>query len=178
MDITKALGVDYIWIDSLCIVQNDDDDWRKEASLMSSVYGGSYVNIAASSATNAHQGCHTKVNGLVDGLQVKVHISGQVDGHKLIQFEEGALYHAALWQTPLASRAWAFQEKILSPRTIHFGDRGVYWECANKIASECLPCGLVLATPTSRPFESIEVCIIMSIQIGGLVLSDYTRPLR
>jgi hypothetical protein len=142
MDIAKALGLDYIWIDSLCIVQDDDDDWRKEASLMSSVYGGSYVNIAASSATNAHQGCHTKVNGLVDGLQVKVHVSGKDDRHKLIQFEEGALYHAALWQTPLASRAWVFQEKILSPRTIHFGDRGIYWECANKIASECLPCGL------------------------------------
>jgi len=142
VDITKALGLDYIWIDSLCIVQDDDDDWREEASLMSSVYGGSYINIAASSAASADQGCYMKVHGLVDGLLVKVHILNRDHEHKLIQFEQGALYNSAVWHTLLASRAWVFQEKILSPRTIHFGDRGVYWECVSRIASECLPRGL------------------------------------
>jgi hypothetical protein len=74
--IAKALGLEYVWIDSLCIFQDDDDDWRKEASLLSSVYGGSYLNIAASSATSAHQGCYKRTNRLVDGLQVDVHIQG------------------------------------------------------------------------------------------------------
>jgi len=45
IEIAKALGLEYIWIDSLCIVQDDDDDWRKEAALMSSVYGGSHVTM-------------------------------------------------------------------------------------------------------------------------------------
>ena len=142
IEIAKALGLEYIWIDSLCIVQDDDDDWRKEAALMSSVYGGSHVNIAASSATSAHQGCYKRTDRLVDGLQVEIHIQGERRELKVIQFEEVWLYDTTVWRSHLAGRAWAFQEKILSPRTIHSGDCGMFWECAGKVASEMLPCGL------------------------------------
>jgi hypothetical protein len=47
-----------------------------------------------------------------------------------------------VWHSHLAGRAWAFPEKILSPRTIHTGDYGMFWECAGKVASEMLPDGL------------------------------------
>lgn len=53
---TKSLGLRYIWIDSLCIIQDDDSDWQREAFRVSSVYGGSHVNIAASSFSGAHEG--------------------------------------------------------------------------------------------------------------------------
>ncbi|RYP71129.1 hypothetical protein DL771_005063 [Monosporascus sp. 5C6A] len=50
--VTKALGLRYIWIDSLCIIQDDNDDWEKEAALMGSVYNGAYVTIAANGSAN------------------------------------------------------------------------------------------------------------------------------
>ncbi|KAK7916913.1 heterokaryon incompatibility protein [Apiospora marii] len=55
--IARGLGISYIWIDALCIIQGDLRDWHLEAGRMYSVYGGSEVTIAASSAANAHQGC-------------------------------------------------------------------------------------------------------------------------
>jgi hypothetical protein len=54
--VSKRLGLEYLWIDSLCIVQGDIEDWRQEAALMSSVYDGSSINIAAASAVNMHEG--------------------------------------------------------------------------------------------------------------------------
>jgi len=50
INVTRMLGFSYIWIDSLCIIQDDVEDWRKEASRMSDVYGGSTLNLAASGA--------------------------------------------------------------------------------------------------------------------------------
>jgi len=55
--VARYLKIDYIWIDSLCIIQDDEEDWKKESVLMSDVYGGSYLNIAAAGANNGTQGC-------------------------------------------------------------------------------------------------------------------------
>ena len=55
--ITLRLGYHLLWIDSLCIIQDDEEDWKSEASKMSHVYGGSTLNIAAASALNGTVGC-------------------------------------------------------------------------------------------------------------------------
>lgn len=60
--ILRKIGLEYVWIDALCIIQRESDlaDWNQEASRMSSVYGGSHVNLAASSATSVYQGLFDK----------------------------------------------------------------------------------------------------------------------
>jgi len=55
--ITKSLQVRYLWIDSLCIIQDDFSDWEREASLMGNVYANSFLTIAASSSTDDSSGC-------------------------------------------------------------------------------------------------------------------------
>ncbi|KAK0116255.1 hypothetical protein ONS95_013281 [Cadophora gregata] len=55
--ITSYLGLEDLWIDSLCIIQDDINDWNRQLSLMSDVYGGSTINIAASSAPDRSYGC-------------------------------------------------------------------------------------------------------------------------
>lgn len=57
IETTLELGLHYIWIDSLCIIQDDMDDWRREASRMKDVYAGSSVTISASDAKDSTQGC-------------------------------------------------------------------------------------------------------------------------
>ncbi|KAH6713366.1 heterokaryon incompatibility protein-domain-containing protein [Leptodontidium sp. MPI-SDFR-AT-0119] len=54
--VTKALGLRYIWIDSLCIIQEDEDDWLAESKHMGSVYEEAVLTIAASSAENSTKG--------------------------------------------------------------------------------------------------------------------------
>jgi hypothetical protein len=56
VDVAKGLGVRYVWIDSLCIIQDDAADWASEAGKMASVYSGSYLNIAGSSASGCQGG--------------------------------------------------------------------------------------------------------------------------
>lgn len=105
---------------------------------MSSVYGGSFINIAAASALNAHGGCFLKPPHHVDGLRA----STTVKGSKVIRdFCPRGLYEKAIKESHLATRAWAFQEKIIPTRNIHFGNRGVFWECGALIANEFLPDG-------------------------------------
>lgn len=136
--ITRELRMDYIWIDSLCIIQDDNDDWRQEITLMEYIYGGSYLNVAASSATSVHGGCWAGLNGNCNAFRTKV----SVQGDELIrEIRDDACYDRAVWGCHLATRAWALQEKLLSPRTLHLGDRGAFWECRLDIASEFLPDG-------------------------------------
>lgn len=55
--IARELGLSYLWIDTLCIIQDSPEDWAVEASLMEAVYGGSDLNIAASGAKDGSEGC-------------------------------------------------------------------------------------------------------------------------
>ncbi|RYP00705.1 hypothetical protein DL766_007768 [Monosporascus sp. MC13-8B] len=105
---------------------------------LGSVYGGSFINIAAASAVNVHQGCFLKPPHLVDGLRASI----TVNGSKFVrEIRRRDSYAMATMESYLATRAWALQEKILAPRTIHFGNRGAFWECRIIIANEFLPDG-------------------------------------
>ncbi|KAG0645397.1 Heterokaryon incompatibility protein [Hyphodiscus hymeniophilus] len=56
LTVTRALGYRFIWIDSLCIIQDDPSDWQKESSLMRRIYGSASVTLVAASSTSAYDG--------------------------------------------------------------------------------------------------------------------------
>ncbi|OBT66986.1 hypothetical protein VE03_04182 [Pseudogymnoascus sp. 23342-1-I1] len=138
IEITRRLGLDYLWIDSLCIIQDSVDDWQKESALMHSVFGGSTVTIAASSARDSSQGCFHKPPHFSGGLRARITDSGL---RRVQDFRARDTYELSTFKTHLGTRAWALQEKILAPRAIHFSDRGAFWECRTTTASEFLPDG-------------------------------------
>lgn len=55
--VTKYLGIPYLWVDSLCIIQSDTEDWLRESERLSDVYGGAFLNIVATSAKDGSVGC-------------------------------------------------------------------------------------------------------------------------
>ncbi|KAF4978433.1 hypothetical protein FDECE_18219, partial [Fusarium decemcellulare] len=57
VNIARSLGISYLWIDSLCIIQDDPQDWKREALQMEDIYLGSTINIAASDALDSTEGC-------------------------------------------------------------------------------------------------------------------------
>lgn len=138
--IARKLEISYVWIDALCIIQHQDDksDWLKESGHMRSVYGDAYVNLAASSATNVHGGCFTKPTYYNGGFCAR---TTTTEYSRVQNFHYGAVYEESSTNTYLASRAWSLQEKLLSPRTIYFGEQGMFWECRSNIKSEFLPDG-------------------------------------
>ena len=137
---TKRLGIRYIWIDSLCIIQDSEEDWVKEASRMGQVYSNSYCNIAATASSGDGGLFHNrdptsisscKVRPQWDGLDRGVHYCGI----------RGEFFNEVL-TVPLNTRGWVLQERFLAPRVLHFGLNQLFWECSQSSASEMFPEGL------------------------------------
>jgi hypothetical protein len=68
---TRRLGARYIWIDSLCIIQDDPADWERESSSMADVYRNATCNIAASAAHDSNGGLYRDRGDIVPGIYVK-----------------------------------------------------------------------------------------------------------
>ncbi len=152
----RGLGVQYLWIDSLCILQDDRLDWEQESAKMAAVYTGSYLNIAATHARNSVEGCFScrwtevdvnmsslaipirsyEIKESVQGHDFSVHVRLALDrGHG--DFRVGIGTQPYQRRAPLFSRAWVFQERCLAPRTVHFHAHELIWECKTAVRCEC-----------------------------------------
>ncbi|RSL88365.1 hypothetical protein CEP52_015237 [Fusarium oligoseptatum] len=164
-----GLGYAYLWIDSLCIIQDDPEDWACESKKMADVYAGAICTIAATASTSGEGGCfRTRDPSALRAYQ----LSGEqgnvgrtrrpdeegeeesyegettsVHSHEgsviSIRFDDGFDFERYVDRSPLNGRGWVFQERLLSPRILHFGARMLYWECWQRSASEVFPHGYV-----------------------------------
>jgi hypothetical protein len=135
--ITSMLDLEYLWIDSLCIIQDYEDDWRQESALMSTVYGNSHLNIAAAGASDGSQGCFFENEPLrINRLRVSTIKNGEKGFHYCTP---SRIYSHCVSSTPLASSAWALQERLLAPRTLHFSRAQLFWECNQGNSCVSLP---------------------------------------
>lgn len=155
--VTRALGQRYLWIDSLCIIQDSSDDWMAESSLMNQVYSQALFTIVADAAEDstsgflqppARQAKETSVvhydlgaaaaendpacRGVVH-VRERGELAFQLPYH---DFRESSRSEEPIC-SKLSTRAWAFQERLLSPRTLHFGPSEMAWECRALCSCEC-----------------------------------------
>ncbi|EMD87842.1 hypothetical protein COCC4DRAFT_142716 [Bipolaris maydis ATCC 48331] len=136
--IARKFHLRYLWIDSLCIIQDDGDDWMREAASMSNIYRYSFINIAATGASDSSQGCFWERNPQqVVPTELDICWSNH-RGRKTryLIVPEPSLWARKLTEEPLNRRAWVLQERILSPRVLHFGHEQVFWECREISACE------------------------------------------
>ncbi len=149
ISVTKSLGIRYLWIDALCIIQDSLEDWEHEAPQMSGIYTQSYCNIAALDAVRG-EGCFA--NRVVSMVQpCLVRDCGSLNDKKEIY----AIIYDDFWsinllKAPLHQRGWVLQERLLSPRTIHFGCEQIFWECHHKLACETYPSGIPIEFINAR----------------------------
>ena len=134
--ITRSLGIRYIWIDALCIVQDDRTDLESEIQKMEDVFTFAYVSLSATCATGNSDGflkrtrerqCHPFDFPSDGQSQNRVWLCDPIDNFK-----------RDVEQSALSKRGWVFQERALSRRIIHFTDTQVYWECGVSILCESL----------------------------------------
>lgn len=135
VSVCRHLGIPYLWIDSLCILQDDSEDWARESSRMLGVYSKAYIVIAANHAKGPAEGCfhirQSRPNAYVElpgiGLaQVQV-VRGS---------NEMLSHYAEFPAEPLTKRAWALQERLLAIRVIHYNTGQMFFECRHGIVSE------------------------------------------
>lgn len=140
-NIASWLGLDWLWIDSLCIVQDSKADWQTEASFMDRVYMNAEVNISADSGEDSRAGCFAKRENI-----------------EVIPFEFAAAQTLHSWvvttqnlfdwmkSATSLSRAWIHRERQLARRILHFTEKELVWECCGHgnacFASESIPGGL------------------------------------
>ena len=137
--ITRKLGVQFLWIDSLCILQDSVLDWERESALMGSIYMDSILTIAATDAADGDQGflsprrsaCplpfsinHPMIGSIADTVWVAAWTP---------HFDD------AIEQAPLSKRAWVTQERLLPPRILHFTKTKIMWECRTQTETEGSP---------------------------------------
>lgn len=117
--ITRKLGIDYLWIDSLCIIQDSEQDWLNESALMSQVYSNSTITIAAAAACDGTIGCLVQLpNNLGRSCTMDIARYGLKtrNGRQTrCIFVPYRLFHNSLENSLLARRAWALQGGLLFP---------------------------------------------------------------
>lgn len=139
--VVRGLGIQYLWIDSMCIVQahpgcaacgHRSGDWGTEAGKMEQYYGSAYCTIAADSAEGPDGGLFRPRRArqcvqLPNTRDPTLYLCELIDDFDR-DVDKGVLNQ----------RAWVFQERALSCRTIHYTNTQTYWECGCKIRCESL----------------------------------------
>lgn len=161
--VTHRLGLQYLWIDSLCIIQRDEDDWKKEARSMGDVYSRAVITIAASSSSFggqpflkprpvSHRPVPVKCYGprkpsIVRRVAAKVGLaradtllakptSRTSSGEQTIAGWARVNLNNLPIPGSLSTRGWTFQERVLSGRIVHFTEEGLIWECMEELTQE------------------------------------------
>jgi hypothetical protein len=145
--LTRLLGYRFIWIDSLCIIQDSKPDWKYESGRMALVYGNAILNISylfppddtlirerydprhwtpclLRTGNAVPLGCGPDSNNDADR-------DAGLEGSKSVWIEHAeppvSWLETKTW--PLLNRAWVFQERFLCTRNVYIGHANLVWEC-------------------------------------------------
>lgn len=160
--VTRGLGIRYLWIDSLCIIQDSTSDWEQEAGRMADIYENAFLTIAAESAKNPTHGIltprHTEWVSTSDALfkpgkpllrrrysVFNLNLPDTHDNNDCTIYAREPLQHTDMIMPrsrhdityTLLSRAWTLQERLLPRRILHFTAFELVWECKETLYCEC-----------------------------------------
>jgi hypothetical protein len=161
--VARHLGIRYVWIDSLCIMQEDQDDWARESGRMTDVYCNAYLVIAANHARDGSEGCfHSRPAR--PSSKFTLAEQGEICAQLLYPGDEVTWSGREFDKEPLSKRGWALQERVLARRILHYNTRQILLECNHGIIGEdgssfeerycCDLSGLINETKESQNIKS------------------------
>ncbi|KXJ85676.1 heterokaryon incompatibility protein-domain-containing protein, partial [Microdochium bolleyi] len=181
--IALEIGVRFIWIDSLCIIQDCPQDWLEQSVQMQHIYGQSFCNIAATVSADGGGGCfRTRRTEALRPVKLRwEEYKGKPSVH------ERYLTDAGLWwdrfeREPLNRRAWVLQERMLAPRLLHYDHDQVVWECNELTATERFPRGLGRLIGASNATSILRAPLEPNLRVdqehavAGRALAEIWRP--
>lgn len=147
--VTRTMCVRYLWIDSLCILQDCKRDWEVESSKMADYYSDALFTIAADNASDATKGCF-RPRSILDTRPIEISLKFLAN-----PADEGVRQYVRrsaptrlepryASRSPLQARGWTLQEEVLSRRLLVFGEDQLTFHCASDVASETHPEGWCL----------------------------------
>ncbi|KAK2044256.1 HET-domain-containing protein [Colletotrichum somersetense] len=130
--VTRGLGIEYIWIDTLCIIQDDANDWEKESSKMETVFSAAYCTLSAASAASSLQGF---LSPRPPRTCVRLRMEDSQDLYVCPHIDD---FHRDVELAEINTRGWVLQERALSRRSIYYSKTQAYWECGDGIRCETM----------------------------------------
>ena len=126
--ICQRLGIPYMWIDSLCILQDNVHEWNNEAGKMRYIYSNALFTLAAVSSHSANEGM----------LQPREARKFDVAEWKVLErtFGQDLETRGECPRGPLFNRGWTFQEEYLSTSILYWTMHGLAWSCQSALAYE------------------------------------------
>ena len=132
--VTRQLGLRYLWIDSLCIIQNDPEDWERQSSLMGQIYYRATFTIMAAVALaisekseqeQTHEGFLCRPPGpALPMVQMDYYDQNwRLKGNWFIRYSNQFLFE----DSDLFTRGWVMQEQLLSRRKIIYTPDQLFW---------------------------------------------------
>ena len=150
---TRALSVKYLWVDSLCILQDSLKDWRHQSSLMGDIYRNCFCNLAATSSSNSHGGLFVERDpNLIQPLNLTITrrwLRNRPEVARRYHIWDSKLWRTHVQSSPLNRRGWVLQERLLAPRVVHFSNY-IFWECESLVACDATPPGRSAGFPIGR----------------------------
>ncbi|KAK3312603.1 heterokaryon incompatibility protein-domain-containing protein [Apodospora peruviana] len=131
IELVRKLGVRYLWVDALCLIQNDPDDVSRGVKIMDEIYERSWLTIIAASGHNANGG----LPGIHENSRCSsaaVPITEDVSVGLFVPLDR--LLKCSVYET----RAWTFQEQLLARRAVYFVDGHVFFRCREDVYAEQL----------------------------------------
>ncbi|KAG9232371.1 heterokaryon incompatibility protein-domain-containing protein [Amylocarpus encephaloides] len=177
INICRELCIRYLWIDSLCIIQDSHEDWEQESSRMGDYYWNSFCTIAADHATEENQGCFrqrdpSSIQPCLILLTFLQDINKGIAAVRVAPRIQGGDDWRHRPYSILDTRAWVLQERVLSPRMLFFGEHQLSFSCISMRASESVPEGSErTGINVQAPFEELQRKIRMYTVSGQSNLS-------
>lgn len=139
INVARHFQLRYIWIDSICIIQDSRQDWEEESSAMAQVYENAYFVVAAVSSPDgsiSFLNTPRQVLAATNPSEMRLERRNP-DPASVVVRRTSLAFSASTTEGPLSTRAWAWQEKVLAKRIIQFTAQEVKWHCYEECLCEC-----------------------------------------
>jgi hypothetical protein len=177
VQVCRELGIKYLWIDSLCVIQDQDsqEDWAREAPKMGDVYGNSVLTISAAASADSSGGLFRNRLGLrvwpcpILFFGQQYHVSRDTtSAERRGNLGDLCMSHG----NPLTHRGWVLQEQVLSRRSLVFTHGYLVWRCASMSATEKHPSGIPRTADILPDNYRVLHCLINNIVDVEQKISD------
>ncbi|KAH7390220.1 heterokaryon incompatibility protein-domain-containing protein, partial [Cadophora sp. MPI-SDFR-AT-0126] len=136
VQVTRELGIRYLWVDALCIIQEDAEDWGRESAVMGQIYRKSLCTLAAAVGNDCNTGLFKRREAAELSASRMLFIEGGQSDRGLILQPSLDHWYSSVELSTLSTRGWVMQERILAARTIFFTEEGIFWQCADRSSSQ------------------------------------------
>ncbi|KAI1095826.1 heterokaryon incompatibility protein-domain-containing protein [Rostrohypoxylon terebratum] len=134
----RALSMSYIWVDALCIIQDDIQDWEKESIQMGRIYENAHVTFFTLASNSCTQGFLERQPALLR-IPFRSKINPQIEGawgvrlqgidSRLSVLNDDLYINKDLATSNWGKRGWTYQEQALSKACIWFGTSRIHFLC-------------------------------------------------